>query len=118
MRRELVALAIMESLVALSTGIAGPIYLIYLEKIVGSERDVAIAYGLFWIAVGVLQIPSGRLCDKIGKEKMLVLGGVLASVSTFLYPFISSVTQMYALEILSGISYALESPALGSLITS
>ena len=73
MKRNLYLIALAQIFVAISMGIIGPIYAIYFEKISGSLRDVGIIIGVYWIIVGILEIPFGILSDKVGKKKVFML---------------------------------------------
>jgi MFS family permease len=116
MRREIYFLVLVQILVALSMGIVGPIYSIYFEKISGSLKDVGIIIGIYWIIVGLLEIPFGILSDKIGKWKIFVIGGILVSTSIFLYPFVSNFYQILVAEIIGAIGYSMQVPAFYALL--
>jgi MFS family permease len=116
MRREIYFLVLVQILVALSMGIVGPIYSIYFEKISGSLKDVGIIIGIYWIVVGLLEIPFGMLSDKIGKGKIFVIGGILVSTSIFLYPFVSNFYQILVAEIIGAIGYSMQMPAFYALL--
>jgi MFS family permease len=116
MRRELYLIVLVQILVALSMGIVGPIYSIYFEKISGSLRDVGIIIGIYWIIVGLLEIPFGILSDKIGKGKIFAIGGMLVSTSIFLYPIVSNFYQILVAEIIGAIGYSMQMPAFYALL--
>jgi len=88
MRRNLYLLALTQILVAISMGIVGPVYAIYFEKISGSLKDVGIILGIYWIIVGILEIPFGILSDKIGKKKY-------SQLAEFLFRFQFSFIHSY-----------------------
>ncbi|MCS7093965.1 MAG: MFS transporter [Candidatus Aenigmarchaeota archaeon] len=115
-RREMLALALAQSLIALSTGFIGPIYAIYFEKVIGSASLVALIIGLYWIIVGLLEVPSGYLSDRIGKGKTFLIGGILSSISIILYTFVDSLTMLVLVEILNAIGYSLQVPSFFSLL--
>jgi MFS family permease len=97
-------------------GIVGPIYSIYFEKISGSLRDVGMIIGIYWIVVGLMEIPFGMLSDKIGKKKTFTIGGILVSTSIFLYPIISDFYQILIAEIIEAIGYSMQMPAFYALL--
>jgi MFS family permease len=97
-------------------GIVGPVYAIYFEKISGSLKDVGIIIGIYWIIVGILEIPFGILSDKIGKGKIFAIGGILVSTSIFLYPFVSNFYQILVAQIIGAIGYSMQVPAFYSLL--
>ena len=115
-RRNLYLLALTQILVATSMGIVGPVYAIYFEKISGSLKDVGIILGIYWIIVGILEIPFGILSDKIGKKKVFTIGGILVSSSVFLYPFVSNFYQILLAEIIGAAGYSMQMPSFYSLL--
>ena len=116
MRRNLYLLALTQILVATSMGIVGPVYAIYFEKISGSLKDVGIILGIYWIIVGILEIPFGILSDKIGKKKVFTIGGILVSFSIFLYPLVSNFYQILLAEIIGAVGYSMQMPSFYSLL--
>jgi MFS family permease len=116
MRRNLYLIALAQILVAISMGIIGPVYAIYFEKISGNLKDVGIILGIYWIVVGILEIPFGILSDKIGKKKVFTIGGILVSFSIFLYPFVSNFYQILFAEIIGAVGYSMQMPSFYSLL--
>ena len=97
-------------------GILGPVYSIYFEKISGSIREVGILIGIYWIIVGLLEVPFGILSDKIGKGKVFAVGGIFISISIFLYPLVSNFYQILIAQIIGAIGYSMQMPAFYALI--
>jgi MFS family permease len=116
MRRNLYLLALAQILVAISMGIIGPVYAIYFEKISGSLKDVGIIVGIYWIVVGILEIPFGILSDKLGRKKVFTIGGILVSFSILLYPFVSNFYQILFAEIIGAVGYSMQIPSFYSLL--
>ena len=97
-------------------GLVGPFYSLYFSKITQDINDVSLLIGIYWIFVGVLEIPAGYFADKLGKNKVFLFGGILNSVCVFLYPFVSDFKLLAILEIIGAISYSLQIPAFYSLL--
>jgi len=116
MRRDVYWLVLVQILVAISMGILGPVYSIYFEKISGSIREVGILIGIYWIIVGLLEVPFGILSDKIGKGKVFAVGGIFISISIFLYPLVSNFYQILIAQIIGAIGYSMQMPAFYALI--
>lgn len=64
-------------------------------------------YILFNIFYAGFAIPFGKLSDKIGKKKVLVVGYLLFSLTCFGFAFTSSLLTLIVLFSLYGISYAI-----------
>ncbi|MEM5815303.1 MAG: MFS transporter [Candidatus Aenigmatarchaeota archaeon] len=117
MRKErILVLALAQFFVALSTGFIGPVYAIYFEKIVGDTSLVAFIIGIYWIIVGILEIFSGYLVDKIGKGKVFLIGGVLSSIAMVMYSFVESFFTLLFVEVLNAIGYSLQIPSFFSIL--
>ena len=56
------------------------------------------------------------LSDKIGKKKVFAIGGILISLSIFLYPIVSNFCQILIAEIIGTIGYSMQMPSFYSLL--
>jgi len=56
------------------------------------------------------------LSDKIGKKKVFAIGGILISLSIFLYPIVSNFSQILIAEIIGTIGYSMQMPSFYSLL--
>ncbi len=116
MRRELYLLVVVQILVASSMGIVGPIYSIYFERISGNLKDVGLLVGVYWIIVGLLEVPFGMLSDRIGKKKVFTIGGMLVSLSILLYSMVSNFKEALIVEMMGAVGYSMQMPAFYSLM--
>jgi MFS family permease len=116
LRKELLTIAIAEILVAISMGLIGPFYSLYFTKITQNLGDVGLLIGIYWIFVGIIEIPAGHLAEKIGRNKMFLIGGILNSICVFLYPFVESFKLLILLEMIAAISYAMQIPAFYAIL--
>jgi len=116
LRKELLTIAIAQILVAISMGLVGPFYSLYFSKITQNINDVSLLIGIYWVFVGILEIPTSYFADRLGKSKVFLLGGILNSVCVFLYPFVSDFKFLAMLEIIGAVSYSLQTPTFYSLL--
>jgi len=116
LRKELLTIAIAQILVAISMGLVGPFYSLYFSKITQNINDVSLLIGIYWVFVGILEIPTSYFADRLGKNKVFLLGGILNSVCVFLYPFVSDFKFLAMLEIIGAVSYSLQTPTFYSLL--
>jgi MFS family permease len=104
-------------------GLINPILAIFIiDEISGATvATVGLAAAVYWILKAVFQMPIGLYLDKNEGEKdefyTLVLGLVLASVAAFLFIFIDRIWQLFAIQVLHALAFALYTPAWSSLFT-
>ncbi|MEM5875441.1 MAG: MFS transporter [Candidatus Aenigmatarchaeota archaeon] len=115
-KERILVLAITQSLIALSTGMLGPVYAIYFERIVGNISLVALIIGIYWIIVGVFELLLSHLIDKFGKSKMFVMGGIISSFAILLYPMVKDLVSLVFVEVINAIGYSFQVPAFFSLL--
>lgn len=61
-----------------------PVFTLYGLKFTHSHFLVGFASGCYGLTMAILQIPLGRLSDRIGRRKVLVLGMALFSLGSFI----------------------------------
>jgi len=104
---------------ALAFGLFGPFYLIFINKIGGSIENFGVAVGLLVLSTALVSLIAGKYSDKFGRKPFLIIGGYASAIIVFLYTIISSIWQLYLLQIFSGLIIALfetsESAFLGDI---
>ncbi|MEM1515036.1 MAG: MFS transporter [Candidatus Bathyarchaeia archaeon] len=117
MRRPLTLIIVLSFLSSLGVGLLGPIYpLFILNRFSVSFTDIGLLFSVFGFSSAFFKIVSGKMVDTYSKEKVFLIGAILGAACSMLYIFTSNVTQLYLLEFLFGISYALEDPARLAMI--
>ena len=117
MRKPVMLMFTLSLLSSLCIGLVGPIYPIYvLKRFSATIVDTGILYAIFCAVAAAFKAPIGKIADKYGKVKVYLAGVVLGIACMLLYIFASHVTQLYIIEFFSGLSYALERPALLALM--
>jgi MFS family permease len=61
-----------------------PVFTLYGLKFTHSRFLVGFAFGSYGLTMAILQIPLGRLSDRIGRRKVLILGMALFSLGSFI----------------------------------
>ena len=61
-----------------------PVFTLYGLQFTSSRFLVGFAFGSYGLTMAILQIPFGRLSDRIGRRKVLLLGMTLFSLGSFL----------------------------------
>jgi MFS family permease len=83
-KKVLVALASVVGLRMLGLFLVLPVFTLYGLQFTSSPFWVGFAFGSYGLTMALLQIPFGRLSDRIGRRKVLLLGMTLFSLGSFL----------------------------------
>ena len=118
-KRNLRIFTFSSSLMALAFGLFGPFYFIFINKIGGSIENFGIAVGLVVLSGALFSLIAGKYSDKFGRKPFLIMGGYASAIIVFLYTIISSLWQLYLLQIFSGLVISIfetsESSFLGDI---
>ena len=83
-KRVLVALASAVGLRMLGLFLVLPVFTLYGLQFTRSRFLVGFAFGCYGLTMALFQIPLGRLSDRIGRQKVLILGMSIFSLGSFL----------------------------------
>ena len=83
-RKILLALASVVGLRMLGLFLVMPVFTLYALKFTKSYFLAGFAFGSYALVMALLQIPLGRLSDRIGRRKVLMLGMTLFSLGSFI----------------------------------
>jgi MFS family permease len=83
-KKMLLALASMVGMRMLGLFLVLPVFTLYGLQFTSSKFLVGCAFGAYALVMAILQIPMGRLSDRIGRRRVLVMGMTLFSVGSFL----------------------------------
>ncbi len=83
-KKVLFTLASMVGLRMLGLFLVLPVFTLYGLRFTSSKFLVGFAFGAYALTMAILQIPLGRLSDRIGRRKVLVMGMTLFSVGSIL----------------------------------
>lgn len=112
MRRQLTLIVTLSFLSSLGVGLLGPIYpLFVLNRFSASVVDVGLLLTVFGLSSALFKIISGKMVDIYDEKRIFLIGVILGAGSSLAYMFVSNIIQLYLLELISGISCALEDPA-------
>jgi len=102
-RKNLRVFTISLSFMAFAFGLFGPFYYIFINQIGGTIESFGIATGLVVLSSSLVSLVAGKYSDKYGRKPFLIAGGYASAVIVFLYTMISSLWQLYLLQILNGL---------------
>src|SRR5260370_29861386 len=83
-KKILLALASTVGLRMLGLFLVLPVFTLYGLQFTSSRVLVGLAFGCYGLTMAILQIPLGRLSDRIGRRKVLLLGMTLFSAGSFI----------------------------------
>jgi MFS family permease len=83
-RKILLTLASVVGLRMLGLFLVLPVFTLYGLRFTHSRFMVGFAFGCYGLTMAILQIPLGRLSDRIGRRKVLILGMALFSLGSFI----------------------------------
>jgi MFS family permease len=83
-KKILLTLASVVGLRMLGLFLVLPVFTLYGLKFTHSRFLVGFAFGCYGLTMAILQIPLGRLSDRIGRRKVLILGMTLFSLGSFI----------------------------------
>jgi MFS family permease len=104
-------------------GFIEPVFSVFIvEKIVGATLlTVGIAAAIYWILKSLLEIPIANILDKIPGEKddflALISGLLLASFSAFAFTWVSQIWELYVVQIVHAIAFALYLPSWSAIFS-
>lgn len=86
-------------------GLFGPLLVVFIQNIGGDDLlNIGYVYATFIITSGIFGALSGKVSDKHGRRKLILLGAGLAIIVPFSYIFATTVYHILAIEFISGIS--------------
>ncbi len=99
-----------------SSGLLGPIYALFVEKIGGNVLVASTSFAIYTIVFSFLTTFIGKLEDnKFNKEKMVFVGYLILTLGNLLFLFIDKSLHLYLIQALMGIGVAIVSPAWEAL---
>src|SRR5208283_1594371 len=81
-KKMIFALASMVGMRMLGIFLVLPVFTLYGLQFTSSKFLVGFAFGAYPLVMAILQIPMGRLSDRIGRRKVLIIGMTLFSVGS------------------------------------
>ena len=93
-----------------------PLLSIFIQGV--GEKNVfviGIAWGTVFLTEAFVSVYFGRLADKYGRRKFLIIGNLIYCVIPFAYIFVSNISQIIFLEFISGIGLGMNTPAFFAL---
>lgn len=103
------------NLLALGSGMMGPLYAVFAQNIGGDVFELTWVYALYLVVMGVGMILAGKVGDRVGHEYLSILGYAIIAAATFGYFLVHSITGLLVVQICVGVGMALQSPTWSAL---
>lgn len=94
------------SILSFATGLFTPFWIIFIQNFGGGIEQFGFSIGLMVLAQSVTSYYSGKFSDKLGRKNFLLGSGFALVVVVYLYTLITSLPQLYILQILNGVAGA------------
>jgi len=98
-------------------GLIGPIFAVFIiERVEGATLvTLGIAAAIYWILKSLIQIPVANFLDSTDGERddfyALVMALIMASMTAFLFMFITKAWHLYLVEVIHAIAFGLYVPS-------
>lgn len=89
-------------------GLFTPFWIVFLQDFGGSIQQFGFSIGLMVLAQSVTSYLAGKYSDKLGRKIFLITGGFMLAAVTLGYTLITSMVQLYFLQVMNGITGAMQ----------
>jgi len=104
---------------AIISGLIGPFYVVYVEKLSGGMEKLGIAFSIMVLFQSLSSYLAGRFSDKLGRRPFLFLTAYADAIVLILYTVIQDTFQLYLLQgilgVTNGITGTISTSLLGDL---
>ena len=99
----------------LGEGMFGPLFAVFTGRVGGNILDITWAWAVYLFVTGFLEIFIGKISDKVGHARLMILGYALNALFTFGYLFVNSTTGLLLVQAGLGVALALADPTWDAL---
>ncbi|MGL4106829.1 MFS transporter [Clostridium sp. LP20] len=90
---------------------------IYAKEITKVDTYAGIMTGAFTLAALFIRLVAGKMLDKIGRRKVLVLGVGITVLSTIAYLLTNNIYIIIVLRVMQGLGFGISSTAIATIVT-
>lgn len=109
-------LAALDLIISLGFGLIMPLFPMYVKLLGGGALEVGILFSSFVLTRALLATTFGNLSDKIGRKKLILIGGFLYSVLAVLFVVPQSWVGLIFVRGLQGVASAMVWPVSEALV--
>ncbi|MEM5847189.1 MAG: MFS transporter [Candidatus Aenigmatarchaeota archaeon] len=95
------------SIASFASGLIGPFYVLYINKLGGAIENFGIAYGLLILTNSLASYFSGKYSDRLGRKMFLIASNIASAIIILFYLFVSALWHLFFLQILNGLINAM-----------
>lgn len=96
-------------------GLFGPLFAVFAGRIGGSILEITWAWAIYLLVTGALEIFIGKLSDRVGHARLMVLGYALNALFTFSYIFVHTPAALFVVQAGLGVALAFADPTWDAL---
>ncbi|USD13835.1 MFS transporter [Priestia megaterium] len=100
-----------QSLMITASSIVFPFYLLLLRNLGDSYSQFGLAYGIFALTAALSHPLIGAWSDRVGEKRLLILYTFGMAVVMLVIPVLSTITQVYIIQVIMGLLGALQKTA-------
>ncbi|MCF8889504.1 MFS transporter [Priestia megaterium] len=100
-----------QSLMITASSIVFPFYLLLLRNLGDSYSQFGLAYGIFALTAALSHPLIGSWSDRVGEKRLLILYTFGMAVVMLVIPVLSTITQVYIIQVIMGLLGALQKTA-------
>lgn len=90
---------------------------IYAKQLTNVDTYAGMMTASFTLAALFIRLVAGKMLDKIGRRKVLVIGTVITTLSTMVFLFTDSINVIILLRAIQGIGFGISSTAIATIVT-
>jgi len=117
--RNLLLFTTVRSVWAVTFGLIGPFYIVYIAGLSGGMEKLGIAFSIMVLCQSLTAYLAGRFSDKLGRRPFLIATAYVDTIILLLYTVIHETHQLYLLQgmlgITNGIMDTISTSLLGDL---
>lgn len=103
MNKTLRWLVVSQSIVLMGSSLVFPFYLVFIKEVGAGFAQFGLAYGLFTLSSAVVHRWIGTGSDRWGRKPFLIISAWGMATVLLLFPIVTTVYQVYALQVVMGI---------------
>ena len=107
---------ISQSWVLFGSGLVFPFYIIFIREVGGGFSQFGLAYGMFMLSSALVHRWVGSVSDKFGRKIFLLINAWGTAFLFLLFPMVTSIWEVYVLQVLLGILGAMQKTSEKALI--